>query len=166
MALKEFTLVLPVAIVGQVDLGRVQREIGRIHTTLQAQALRSPGATAELPKLSQLLDDFVQTNKLNLREVSDRSNAVEFLEDIKNSSPRVHMSFSADPSVQFMSRITTWFRQNIHPTVLITVGLQPGIGAGCVVRTPNKYFDLSLGKSLADNRELLIRRLREPEVVS
>ena len=165
MAHKEFNLILPVAIVGRVDLGRVQREIGQIHTALQAQALRSPTVVG-LPKLSQLLDEFVQANKLNLLEISDRSNAVEFLEDIKNNSPRVHVSFSADPSAQFMAKITTWFRQNVHPTVLIAVGLQPGIGAGCVVRTPNKYFDLSLGKSLADNRELLIRRLREPEVVS
>jgi hypothetical protein len=64
-----------------------------------------------------------------------------------------------------MAKLTAWLRTNIHPTLLITVGLQPGIGAGCVVRTANKYFDLSLGKSFVKKRELLMQRLRDPEAV-
>jgi hypothetical protein len=52
-------------------------------------------------------------------------------------------------------------RENIHPLVLITFGLQPNIGAGTVVRTTNKYFDFSLGQALAKNRTMLMAQLRE-----
>ena len=133
MAHKEFNLILPVAIVGRVDLGRVQREIGQIHTALQAQALRSPGTVVGLPKLSQLLDEFVQANKLNLLEISDRSTAVEFLEDIKNNSPRVHVSFSADPSAQFMAKITTWFDRMFTRRYLLPLAcsLELGLAVLC-----------------------------------
>lgn len=167
MAPSESKMVLPVSVVGPVDLGRLQREIGKIHITLQAQTIRSEAHdAAELPKLSHLLDQFVQANRLDLLQAADRSNAVEFLEGVKKSAPKIHISFSADPSAQFMMKITTWFRQNIHPTVLITVGLQPGIGAGCVVRTPNKYFDLSLGKAFANKRDLLVQQLQVAEAAS
>jgi F0F1-type ATP synthase delta subunit len=166
MAPERADLVLPVAIVGMIDLSRLLREIEELQATLQAQVLRSGGqAVDQLPKFSLLLDRFVQENRLDLMQVADRNHAVRFLEEVKNNAPKIHLSFSADPSPQFMAKLTAWLRTNIHPTLLITVGLQPGIGAGCVVRTANKYFDLSLGKSFVKKRELLMQRLRDPEAV-
>ena len=44
---------------------------------------------------------------------------------------------------------------------MVAVGLQPGIGAGCVLRTENRYFDMSLGKRFGGSRELLMKRLNE-----
>ena len=160
-------LALPIIIVGTVDLNRLLREIKKLQATLQAQLLRSEGHVAQtLPKLSQILDEFVQLNKLDLLQAADQKRAIRFLEDVRDHAPKIHVSFSADPSPQFMSKFTFWFRNNIHPTILITVGLQPGIGAGCVVRTANKYFDFSLSKSFENNRELLVQQLQVPEVAA
>lgn len=167
MAPEKTGFILPVAIVGAVDLSRLQREIEKLQGDLQAQSIRVDSNSAmQLPKLSLLLEQFVQTNKLDLLKLSDREQAVQFLSDTKKDAPKIHLSFSADPSPQFMQKLTIWLRQNIHPTLLITIGLQPGIGAGCVLRTPNKYFDLSLGKSLADKRELLMQQLQAQETTA
>ena len=167
MAPEKSGLVLPVAIVGTVDLNRLLRELKQLQATLQAQVLRSEDkATKTLPKLSLLLDEFVQVNKLDLLQATDQKRTIQFLEEIQKDAPKIHVSFSADPSPQFMAKLTTWFRSNIHPTLLITVGLQPGIGAGCVVRTANKYFDLSLSKAFENNRELLIQQVRTPEATA
>ena len=167
MAPEKHGLVLPVSIVGMVDLNRLLREIKSVQADLQAQALRHEDANAgTLPKLSLLLDEFVQTNQLNLLLKADQDRTIEFLEIIKNNAPKIHVSFSADPSPQFMEKFTAWFRENIHPAVLITVGLQPGIGAGCIVRTANKYFDFSLGKTFESKRELLIQQLHSTEVTA
>ena len=167
MAPEKSGLALPIVVVGTVDLNRLLREIKKVQASLQAQLLRSEGHVPQaLPKLSQILDEFVQLNKLDLLQMADQKRAIRFLEDVRDHAPKIHVSFSADPSPQFMSKLTFWFRNNIHPTILITVGLQPGIGAGCVVRTANKYFDLSLSKSFQDSRELLVQQLQVSEVVA
>jgi F0F1-type ATP synthase delta subunit len=70
------------------------------------------------------------------------------------------MSFSADPSPQFTQKLAAWLRQEIHPFVLLQVGLQPNIGAGCVVRTTNKYFDFSLRERFKSKRPLLMEKLK------
>jgi hypothetical protein len=71
----------------------------------------------------------------------------------------MHISFSADPSPVFTDKLMTWLRREIHPFVLLTVGLQPNIGAGCIVRTTNKQFDLSLRQDFKAKRDLLLEQL-------
>jgi hypothetical protein len=152
---------LPIAVASPVDLGRLIREIDSIDSTLSQEALRSGAQPTALPKLSELLTQTVELNKLNLLNPSDRKLLIQFLMSIREKAPRLHMSFSADPSTQFSAKLTSWLRENIHPLVLITFGLQPNIGAGTVVRTTNKYFDFSLGQALAKNRTMLMAQLRE-----
>ena len=74
----------------------------------------------------------------------------------------IHISFAADPSAAFTDKIVAWFRENIHPFVLIQVGLQPTIAAGCVVRTANHSFDFSLRQHFTKQRQLLIDKLHVP----
>jgi len=69
------------------------------------------------------------------------------------------MSLSADPSTRFLEKLVTWLRREIHPQVLLTIGLQPTLGAGCVLRTPNRQFDFSLRQDFAKKRDLLIGKL-------
>jgi F0F1-type ATP synthase delta subunit len=111
--------------------------------------------------MSEMLSQTVELNKLDLLHPDQRKLLMQFLVSIRDRAPRVHMSFSADPSPQFSEKLTSWLRDKIHPLVLITFGLQPSIGAGCVMRTTNKYFDFSLGASLTKNRDLVMKSLRE-----
>jgi F0F1-type ATP synthase delta subunit len=46
--------------------------------------------------------------------------------------------------------------------VLVQIGLQPNLGAGCVVRTTNKYFDMSLRTKFFDSRDKLRAVLKAP----
>ena len=146
-----------------VDLGRLIRELERLESALRSDKIRT-GADVQLPKLSALMDQLAEANKLDLRDLHARQSLLAFLKLLRKEAPRIHMSFSADPSPQFLTKLMTWLRANIHPHVLVAIGLQPGIGAGCVLRTTNRYFDMSLGKSFADKRELLMKRLREANV--
>jgi hypothetical protein len=59
-----------------------------------------------------------------------------------------------------MAKLVGWFRANVHPHVLVQVGLQPNIAAGCVVRTTNKVFDLSLRNHFAQNQQVLIESMK------
>jgi hypothetical protein len=156
--------VLPPSVVGLVDIGRLIREIDKLEDSLRTADIRGEHRVApQLPKLSQLLDDVVSQNRLDLLQPSHRRALLEFLKLLRKDAPKLHMSFSADPSPEFISKILRWIRGNLHPHALLAIGMQPGIGAGCVLRTTNKYFDMSLSKSFASSRELLMKRLKTPE---
>jgi hypothetical protein len=150
---------LPPLAVGIVDIGRLIRELEAIDETLHQLRLRHGGGAVKLPKTSGLLDQVVDKNKLNLLHQDDREELIGFLKMIKQKAPTVHISFSADPSTAFLEKLMIWMRREFHPYILMTIGLQPNIGAGCVMRTTNKYFDLSLKQSFADRSGLLIEKL-------
>lgn len=156
---KETTFVLPVSVVGRVDVGRLQRETEALHEFLQQSAIRQPGTQPKLPKTSRLLDETIQANKLNVLVEDDCKKLLKLLKDTYAHAPILHMSFGADPSPAFTQKLIAWLRTEIHPQVLLQIGLQPNIGAGCLVRTTNKYFDFSLRHRFVERRELLVKAL-------
>ncbi|HWB38906.1 MAG TPA: hypothetical protein VG604_01575 [Candidatus Saccharimonadales bacterium] len=148
-------LSLPVLVATPVDLGRLLREIETIDETLLQLGLRKPGSEIKMPKTSQLMDHISEQNKLNLLQPEDRKALQAFLTSIKEQAPVLHMSFSSDPNTAFIEKLMAWLRREINPYLLITIGLQPNIGAGCIVRSTNKYFDMSLRQDFANKTELL-----------
>jgi hypothetical protein len=159
----EKTLNLPVNLVSRVDVGRLIRELDSLDGFLESAAIREPGTQAKLPRTSRLLDETLQLNKLNALVEEDRRTLRKALEWLKEKGPHLHMSFSSDPSPLFLQKLMTWLRQEIHPYVMVQIGLQPNLGAGCIVRTPNKYFDFSLRQRFLEKRQLLISQLQSSE---
>lgn len=156
-------LQLPVGVVSRVDVGRLLRELEVLENFLKAAEVREPGTTLKLPKTSKLLEEMLEINQLNALHETDRSHLSSFLKNTRMKAPTIHISFSADPSAMVTKRLVTWLRQNIHPQLLLQVGLQPTIGAGAVIRTTNKYFDLSLRERLSKNKHILIQKLSVTE---
>lgn len=149
------SLKLPVMVSGPVEVGRLVREIGDINEALLQLGLREGGSKTKMPQTSRLMDQTIEINNLNLLHQDDRKALEAYLVAIREKSPVVHMSFSADPSADFIEKLMSWLRQEIHPEILLTIGLQPNLGAGSILRTTNKYFDLSLRKDFDNKRQLL-----------
>lgn len=150
---------LPIGVVGRVDLSRLEREVMQLDDFFSQATVRKPGKPVKLPKTSRLLDELLMSNKLNVLMEPERAQLLTFLKHIRTQAPVIHMSFNADPSPLFVQRLLTWLRQEIHPHVLLQVGLQPTIGAGCVMRTTNQLFNFSLKQHFADKHELLATSL-------
>jgi hypothetical protein len=154
------TLQLPAQVVGPIDLSRLTREVDAIKDLLTESAIRSPGSTAKLTRTSRLLDEFAAVNKLNLLKSEDCDQALTFLTLLKTRAPVLHISFASDPSANFTIKLVTWLRANIHPGILLRIGLEPSIAAGCIVRSSNRQFDFSLRKHFTDNNQMLIKMFR------
>jgi hypothetical protein len=150
---------LPISVVGRIDAGRLLREVELIDEFLSQMAIREPGSAVKMPKTSRLFDEILTVNKINVLHTDDRQRLMSFLINVKAKAPVLHMSFSADPSPLFVQKLIAWIRQEIHPLALLQVGLQPNMGAGCVVRSTNKYFDFSLRERFKGKRQLLVERL-------
>lgn len=155
-------LQLPLGITSPADVGRLLRELEELERFLHQTEIRASGSNMQPPKSSKLFDEVVNSNQLNMLHEQDRSQLKSFLSSVKSDAPVLHMSFAADPSPLFMKKLITYLRREIHPLVLVRTGLQPNIGAGCIVRTRNKVFDLSLRQRFASKRNLLLERLQAP----
>ena len=150
---------LPLSIITLIDLSRVQRELGELDEFLLQSSIRKPGTPMSLPRLSKLLDDMAASNGVNLLEEDERRALVSAVDTIKNDAPRIHISFSAEPSAHFVNKIASFMRVQISPIVLLQIGLQPTIAAGCIIRTPNKQLDFSLRHRLKNSRSVLAELL-------
>ena len=161
MAPKPRELVLPLLVTSPVDVGRLLREVEALDNALMAHDVVGTDQPVKMPKTSLLIDAMIDANKMNLIDPVERQALVAFLQTIHAKAPVLHISFSADPAPAFIEKLMTWLRREISDQLLITVGLQPNIGAGCMVRSPNKFYDFSLRKNFSNNRELLMEKLRE-----
>lgn len=159
--MREGLLVLPMSVTSRVDVGRLLREVEGLEQFLHQASIRQPGTSVKMPKTSRLLDEFIDNNKLNPLVEKDRLQMQTFLVSVRSKAPVLHMSFSADPSAVFVQKLTTWLRKEIHPLTLLQVGLQPSIGAGCILRTTNKHFDFSLRQRFLKKRDLLTAKLQQ-----
>jgi F0F1-type ATP synthase delta subunit len=151
---------LPPVVATPADVGRLLSEANRLDEVMLQLKLRQGGeASAKLPKTSRLFDLTVEHNALNMLKEEDRRLLKNYLKLAWEKAARLHFSFSSDPSAAFLEKLVTWLRQEIDPHLLVTVGLQPGIGAGCIVRSTNKQFDLSLRQTFTDQQQLLLEKM-------
>lgn len=156
------TFQMPPQLAGKVELMRVIREIEELDDFLYQANLRSPGSSLNLPqKTSHLLEKLAETNHYSLLDQSHRELLLKGLRRIDKSAPKVHISFAGEPSAKFMAEVVAWMRENVHQYLLVEVGLQPTISVGCVIRTNNKIFDLSLRNKFYEYRSVLIDKIAE-----
>lgn len=153
-------LLLPTLVFGAVEVRRLARELEALDEYMRQIALRESGTKQDtLPRVRRLLDLTASENRLSLLQADDRQKLADFLRQVLQSAPVVHMSFASDPSAAFLEKIVSWLRDNIHPLVLVRLGLQPSIAAGCVMRTANRSFDFSLRHRFTEQRDLLLYSL-------
>lgn len=160
------SLHLPNGIVGVMDIRRLLREMKMLNDFLHQTSLREPGTSMSLPKLSRMFNELTETNGLNMLQDEDRQRLTVFLSELEKKAPRLHISFSVDPSPYFLSQLLDYIRKQVDKYALVQVGLQPNIGAGCVVRSTNQVFDMSLREDFRQKRSLLmdyVSKLKAPD---
>jgi F0F1-type ATP synthase delta subunit len=151
-------LQIPSSLVSRVEAGRLARELETLDESIQELSHRRHNEDVAPSPLMQAL---VELNKLDLKDAKQRQRLAAFLKELKVAAPVVHMSFAAEPQVAFTTKIITWLRREVHPLVLLDIGLQPSIGAGCIIRTNSKYFDCSVRQHLITNRPKLLELMRK-----
>ena len=149
---------LPTMVTGPADVSRLLLEMEALEEYMSSAAIRKKDA--KLPKTSRTLEVLADTNDADLSKQEDRHHLTALLESVQQHAPVLHISFASEPSAAFTAKIVTWLRANISQYVLVQIGLQPSIAAGCVVRTTNKVFDFSIRRYLKQHRTLLLDSFR------
>jgi len=131
---------LPEQLVSSVDLSRIIRELEALDESLRQAELRKPGEPTKLSRSSVSLEELARINKVSLVDSKQRQQLILLLKGFLDHAPRIHMSLATEPSAGFTRKMILWLRANIHPVVLLEIGLQPTLAAGCIVRTTNKML--------------------------
>lgn len=150
---------LPPAVVSRYDIARLLREIESLNDLFTQEKIRA-SKTKKSVSLSHILASVSSDNHLDLTKAEVRQELSQKLTKLKEQAPVIHISFASEPDAIVTEKIILWFRREIDPRVLLTIGVQPSIAAGCVVRTRNNYFDFSLRQHLLTNSNLLIEKLK------
>ena len=148
--------VLPVQLSGRTDINRLLRELQKLEEVLVGEESKK----TLTPKVTALLNQTALVNGYKLLERTHRQHIAEQLTKIRDHAPLLHISFAAEPSPKVTETVLTWLRANVHRYALLQIGLRPAIAAGCVLRTPNKIFDMSLGASLQKQTPYLLELLK------
>jgi hypothetical protein len=151
-------LSVPKTVVSRVDVSRLAREVESLVGLLDQQSHPHHKDT-ETPQISKTLTEIVKINHLDLDETRDRQRLYSFLSSLKTDAPQLHISFATEPSVEFTGKLITWLRDQIHPLILLEIGLQPTIAAGCIIRTTSKIIDCSMRQHLLSHRPELLKYL-------
>lgn len=152
---KNTGFILTLNVVTNMDLGRVIREAEKIDEFLYQSKIRSPGSSLTMPKTTKMLEDLAETNGLSLLNTTHRKHLIGNLQKIKAEGKKIHISFAVEPTPAVMQKIVAWLRDNISANLVIEIGVQPTISVGCVVRTTNKVFDMSMRHRFADSKRML-----------
>ncbi len=148
-------------IVSQADLTRLNRELDSLDDFFVSAKARPAGSPIAPPKLSRALEALAKENAVNLLDEKNRQTLADQLAAVYKEAPNFHISFAVEASPKSLERILVWMRQSVHPQLLLQVGLQPTIAAGCVLRTTNKVFDMSLRARLNSQTEYLAALIKE-----
>lgn len=156
----DYKITLPPSLIGQVDISRMLREIEKIDNDLEGQHARTPDQPLAIPAMTKALSEVAQLNQLDLLDINTRKKLLATFRYTKDKAPQVHITFAVDPEPEIVALMVAWLRQNLHPMALVTVGLQPGLMGGCVVRTPDHIYDFSLKREFKKNLPDLIQELK------
>lgn len=152
-------LKLPNGLIGRSDVSRLMREMNGLNDFFAGAKTRPAGSPMSVPKVSRLLEALAAENKLNLLDDQQRSRLQAQLDELYKNAPSLHISFAVEPSPKAFEKILVWIRQNIHQQALVQIGLQPAIAAGCMLRTTNRMFDMSLRTHLMKQTDYLVQLL-------
>lgn len=147
-------LELPDAVATPLEFGQILRELFALD-----QFLGASKGTSKLPFTSPALNKIIKQADINPLSTADRQRLTNQLQFVRRTAPVVQISFASEPSKQALRALVNWFRENGHPNTLISVGIQPNIAGGCVVRTATKEFDFSLQKLFAASKPELAKTL-------
>lgn len=151
------TFTLPARLIGRPHISRVIRELEAVDSYMITQAIRSPDVPPVAPGISRVLREVVEVNQLSLLEQKERQRLIRQLTAAKDAGPQVHITFAIEPDILILTKIVTWLRANVHDQALVSVGVQPNIIGGCVVRTPDHVYDLSFQKHFS-GKEVQLRK--------
>lgn len=147
-------LKLPGQFTTKQDISHVHREL-RVFSDLVMQSVMRHENPIKYPPISSTLRALAKENQVDITDEAACKKLLAQLEELRAHAPTIHMIFASEPSAEILQKLIAWLRAEIDQRIVISVGLQPAIAGGVIVRTPSHQFDFSLRNHLAKSQDKL-----------
>jgi F0F1-type ATP synthase delta subunit len=153
---------LPLSLIGKAELSQMIREVETIDAELQSQKVRLQGqGSIKMPNVSEMLSEFLEINKINLTDDNQSVTLKSQLSILKDKAPVMHFTFASVADPKSLEELAKYVRSEINPIALISVGLQPGLIGGAIIRTPSHVHDFSMRSLFSKNTDVIVQSLEE-----
>lgn len=109
--------------------------------------------TEEPPKTSALLLGVFNSVGVKHEDLDAAEKTLKILQEVRKTSPVVHITLPDTPSRTLKRQFTVWFRTQINPTTLLSFALRTDMGGGVIVQAGSHIYDFSLKKKVINNRK-------------
>ncbi len=148
------SLTLPVDTYSPDQLSELVLELQDLAAAVRDSNARSD-ATVEPPVMSQSLIELLEANKTDTNNLASIETLTKETAATLDSAPTVHILLSAMPGRPMRRQFATWFREQIHPHILMTFAARSDLGGGTIVQAGSHLYDLSFRRSIIDNKKRL-----------
>ena len=131
----------------------------RTQLTRLAHQLERTKSSAKALSESSDLQDLLGDNGIKALDATNLPKLRSFIADMLSTAPQISMILAALPNTVEQVELVQWLRSRINPNLLVHFVQNNDLLAGCVVRTDQTVYDLSLRKALWQNQDKLIERL-------
>lgn len=106
-----------------------------------------------------LLADFLHQNSLEVNEPTIKRVRLYF-EKVRGQAPVLSLTLTTAPNDDTAHQLIVWFRQNIHPLVLLRLHFKPAMLGGFILHTSEHVYDRSIRSQLEASGASLSELLR------
>ena len=154
-------LIFPASVVGKLEVSRLIQEVEQIDNDLITFSVHERvGAQNHWQLvLSPQLEDLLSLNSVDINDSHQRRQLIVFLRILKDKAPVVHLTFATAVDRESLQKIADWLRSQVHPQVILSIGLQPNLVGGVYIRTENQVHDFSLRSKLDGQSHLIAKQV-------
>lgn len=140
MAARDQELVLTKRFISRKDVLKAAREIEQLRDRLIADRVRGKKSDIEPSEGISALMEANKVETVTPETLDELKKKIEFKVD---RLPMLRFIFSDEPDSEFMARLVTWLRVEVHPAVLVMYSVQQQIAGGYILTTDHRRYDHS-----------------------
>lgn len=146
-------MTLPVTIYSPDQISAALLELNTYQAALRDAVVRqNKGTSATLPEPGHLLAALIASAELDAQDANALADLRKTLETLLTKAPVVHLTLAALPNSSFKQQLTSWFRTEISPDILLTFAVRSDIGGGVVLSVGSHVYDFSFKRQLLANK--------------
>ena len=158
---KQKQLKLPNRIVTRRDVIETAREFEQLRDSLTAKQV--PGSTVVVQDPTERARAVLDENGVKELTVEVADSLQKNLQNLADHAPMLRFVFAGEPEVDFLQKLISWVRTEVHPAGLVLYTIQPQIAGGYILTTDQRRYDHSWRAVLEANPVALGKLLRETD---
>ncbi len=146
---------LPVDLYSPDQLGAIILELRSYIAALHDALVRDQVAHTQnvaAPHTSALLMGVLRSANVSPTDQAEVEKVLKELEAIRSKAPAAHLMMAALPNRELKRRLVEWFRDEIHPYMLLTFATRTDIGGGVVIQAGSHIYNYSFREQILGHK--------------